>query len=88
MRKAATSSGQESSGLYSAGGGVGTSSAGTSSGTQGSNSTMDVNLNVKVDSTSPNIDTKQMESVLTNPAFMEKLTVAITEGMAKMNPVK
>jgi len=65
-----------------------TSSAGTSSGTQGSNSTMDVNLNVKVDSTSPNIDTKQMESVLTNPAFMEKLTVAITEGMAKMNPVK
>ena len=70
------------------GSGVGTSSAGTSSGTQGSNSTMDVNLNVKVDSTSPNIDTKQMESVLTNPAFMEKLTVAITEGMAKMNPVK
>jgi hypothetical protein len=70
------------------GSGVGTSSAGTSSGTQGSKSTMDVNLNVKVDSNSPNIDTKQMESVLTNPAFMEKLTVAVTEGMAKMNPVK
>jgi len=69
-------------------GSAGTNSAGNSSGTQGSNSTMDVNLNVKVDSTSPNIDTKQMESVLTNPAFMEKLTVAITEGMAKMNPVK
>jgi len=65
-----------------------TSSAGGSTGTQGSNSTMDVNLNVKVDSTSPNIDTKQMESVLTNPAFMEKLTVAVTEGMGKMNPVK
>ena len=65
-----------------------TSSAGGSTGTQGSKSTMDVNLNVKVDSNSPNIDTKQMESVLTNPAFMEKLTVAVTEGMAKMNPVK
>jgi hypothetical protein len=70
------------------GSGVGTSSAGTSSGTQGSKSTMDVNVNVKVDSDSPNIDTKQMERVLTNSAFMEKLTVTIKDNLDKMNPVK
>ena len=49
---------------------------------------MDVNLNIKVDSSSSNIDTKQMESILTNPAFMEKITVSIKDGMSKMNPVK
>ena len=49
---------------------------------------MDVNVNVKVDSDSPNIDTKQMERVLTNSAFMEKLTVTIKDNLDKMNPVK
>ena len=68
-------------------GGVGTNSMnGAQSSTQ--KSTMDVNLNVKVDSNSSNIDTKQMEQILTNPAFMEKLTVSVRDGMAKMNPVK
>jgi len=68
-------------------GSVGTNSMnGAQSSTQ--KSTMDVNLNVKVDSNSLNIDTKQMEQILTNPAFMEKLTVSVRDGMAKMNPVK
>jgi hypothetical protein len=69
---------------------TGNSSTNTSSNPQISNakSTMDVNLTVKVESNSPNIDTKQMESILTNPAFMEKLTVSVKDGMAKMNPVK
>ena len=51
-------------------------------------STMDVNLNVKVDSNSPNIDAKQMEQIFTNPALMEKLTVSVRDGINKMNPVK
>lgn len=69
---------------------TGNFSTNASSNSQISNakSTMDVNLNVKVESNSPNIDTKQMESILTNPAFMEKLTVSVKDGMAKMNPVK
>jgi len=70
-------------------GGVGTSGSGGSQGSNStSNSTMDINFNMKVNSDSPNIDTKQMERVLTDSAFMEKLTVAIKDGMSKMNPVK
>jgi len=65
-----------------------TSGAGTSSGTQGSNSTMDVNVNLKVNSDSPNLDTNQMERALTDSAFMEKLTSKIVDNMSKMNPVK
>ena len=68
-------------------GGGGTSGSGGSQGSN-SNSTMDINFNMKVNSDSPNIDTKQMERVLTDSAFMEKLTVAIKDGMSKMNPVK
>lgn len=59
-----------------------------SSGTQGSNSTTDVNVNLKLSSDSPNIDTKQMERVLTDNGFMEKLTLIIKDNMDKMNPVK
>jgi hypothetical protein len=70
-------------------GGAGTSGSGGSQGSNStSNSTMDINFNMKVNSDSPNIDTKQMERVLTDSAFMEKLTVAIKDGMSKMNPVK
>ena len=65
-----------------------TSGAGPSSGTQGSNSTMDVNVNLKVNSDSPNLDTNQMERALTDSAFMEKLTSKIVDNMSKMNPVK
>ena len=68
-------------------GGMGTNSVnGTQSSTQ--KSTMDVNLNVKVDSNSPNIDAKQMEQIFTNPELMEKLTVSVRDGINKMNPVK
>jgi hypothetical protein len=63
---------------------VGTSSSQVSN----QKSTMDVNLNVKVDSNSPNIDAKQMEQIFTNPALMEKLTVSVRDGINKMNPVK
>ena len=70
------------------GSGVGTSSTNTSSGTQSSNSTTDVNVNLKLSSDSPNIDTKQMERVLTDNGFMEKLTVIIKDNIDKMNPVK
>ena len=70
------------------GSGVGASSTNTSSGTQSSNSTTDVNVNLKLSSDSPNIDTKQMERVLTDNGFMEKLTVIIKDNIDKMNPVK
>ena len=70
-------------------GGVGTSGSRGSQGSNStSNSTTDVNVNLKLSSDSPNIDTKQVERVLTDNGFMEKLTVIIKDNMAKMNPVK
>jgi cyanate lyase len=67
----------------------GTTSTNSAGGTQSNNpSTVDVNLNVKVDSNSPNIDSKQMEQIITNPALMEKLTLGIKDGLSKMTPVK
>jgi len=67
----------------------GTTSTNSAGGTQSNNpSTVDVNLNVKVDSNSPNIDSKQMEQIMTNPALMEKLTLGIKDGLSKMTPVK
>lgn len=66
-------------------GGMSTNNAaGTQSTTNPSKVEITHNLNVKVDSNSPNFDNKQAEALLTSPEFMEKITTGVKDGFAKM----
>ena len=64
---------------------AGTNSAGSSNGTQGSNSTTDVNLNVKISSDNPNIDTKQVLQAFENSDVKQKMISIV--GESTKNPI-